>query len=54
MLPHPTYCPVCGERMVERAVARRERATCPVCGYVHFVNPVPGVGLIIEQDGVVE
>lgn len=53
MLPieHPTYCPECGERLVPRIVAGRERLTCPMCGYIHYVNPVPGVGVLIEMDG---
>jgi ADP-ribose pyrophosphatase YjhB (NUDIX family)/N-acetylglutamate synthase-like GNAT family acetyltransferase len=24
---------------------------CDNCGYVHYVNPVPGVGIVIEMDG---
>lgn len=27
------------------------RPTCDNCGYVHYVNPVPGVGLLIEMNG---
>lgn len=49
-----TYCPVCGEHLIEREVAGRTRLACPSCGYVHFVNPVPVVGLIITyQDRIV-
>lgn len=53
MLPieRPTYCPECGERLVPRMTGGRERLTCPLCGYVHYVNPVPGVGVLIEMDG---
>lgn len=53
MLPieRPTYCPECGERLVPRMIGGRERLTCPLCGYVHYVNPVPGVGVLIEMDG---
>lgn len=53
MLPieHPTYCPECGERLVPRMISGRERLTCPLCHYVHYVNPVPGVGVLIEMDG---
>ncbi|MGQ9850717.1 MAG: GNAT family N-acetyltransferase [Aggregatilineaceae bacterium] len=56
MLPptRPTYCPQCGEPLVSRAVGSRERLTCPACGYVHYRNPVPGVGIVIEMnDGIV-
>lgn len=53
MLPvsRPTFCPECGERLVPRTVGGRERLTCPLCGYVHYVNPIPGVGVLIEKDG---
>lgn len=53
MLPieRPTYCPECGERLVPRTIGGRERLSCPMCGYVHYVNPVPGVGVVIEMDG---
>lgn len=47
-IPHPTYCPICGEQLSERAFGDRTRSTCLSCGYIHFVNPVPGVGLVIE------
>lgn len=53
MLPttRPTYCPQCGEPLVTRTVGARERLTCPSCGYVHYRNPVPGVGILIEMEG---
>ena len=53
MLPieRPTYCPECGERLVPRMAGGRERLSCPLCGYVHYVNPGPGVGVLIEMDG---
>jgi len=47
----PTYCPACGERLVHREVGGRARLSCPACGYVHYQNPVPGVGVIIEMEG---
>jgi ADP-ribose pyrophosphatase YjhB (NUDIX family)/N-acetylglutamate synthase-like GNAT family acetyltransferase len=47
----PTYCPQCGEPLVTRTIGSRERLTCPSCGYVHYRNPVPGVGIIIEMEG---
>ena len=53
-LPNPTYCPVCGDNLIEREFGDRLRATCQSCGYIHYTNPVPGVGLIIEvQDKIV-
>ena len=50
----PIFCPQCGERLIHRTVAARDRLSCPRCGYVHFLNPVPGVGILIEmEDGIV-
>jgi 8-oxo-dGTP diphosphatase len=46
-----TYCPVCGHKLGAREEAGRIRQVCPNCGYIHYVNPVPAVGIIIEQDG---
>lgn len=50
-LPNPTYCPICGEPLTEREEGGRIRPACDNCGYVHYVNPVPGVGMLIEMDG---
>ncbi|MEM9951561.1 MAG: GNAT family N-acetyltransferase [Chloroflexota bacterium] len=47
----PTYCPICGETLIEREEGGRVRPACDNCGYVHYVNPVPGVGMLIEMDG---
>lgn len=46
-----TYCPVCGHKLVAREEAGRVRQVCENCGYVHYVNPVPAVGIVIEMDG---
>jgi ADP-ribose pyrophosphatase YjhB (NUDIX family)/ribosomal protein S18 acetylase RimI-like enzyme len=47
----PVYCPVCGHRLTTREEGGRLRPACDNCGYIHYVNPVPGVGLLIEIDG---
>ncbi|MFN8528043.1 MAG: GNAT family N-acetyltransferase [Anaerolineae bacterium] len=46
-----TYCPVCGHELGQREEGGRVRQACPNCGYVHYVNPVPAVGMLIEMDG---
>ncbi|MFZ4813799.1 MAG: GNAT family N-acetyltransferase [Phototrophicaceae bacterium] len=51
MVAKLTYCPVCGNTLTTAEIGGRERLNCNNCGYVHFVNPVPGVGLLIEMDG---
>jgi ADP-ribose pyrophosphatase YjhB (NUDIX family)/ribosomal protein S18 acetylase RimI-like enzyme len=45
-----TYCPVCGHTLGTREEGGRLRQACPNCGYVHYVNPVPAVGILIEKD----
>src|SRR5688572_4882786 len=45
------YCPVCGHTLGTREEGGRLRQACSNCGYVHYVNPVPAVGIIIEMDG---
>ncbi len=51
MAKAPVYCPVCGQTLTQREEGGRLRPACDNCGYVHYVNPVPGVGLLIEMDG---
>ncbi len=46
-----TFCPICGHALGEREEGGRIRQACDNCGYVHFVNPVPAVGILIEKDG---
>ncbi len=48
---NPIFCPICGTRLTQRVEGGRLRPACDNCGYVHFVNPVPGVGILIEMDG---
>lgn len=48
------FCPQCGHEMAIREQGGRSRHTCLHCDYVHYHNPVPGVGVIVEMDnGVV-
>lgn len=46
-----TFCPVCGHTLGQREEGGRIRQACENCGYVHYVNPVPAVGMLIEMDG---
>lgn len=36
-----TYCPKCSTKLVQAAVAGRDRPACPACGYIVYRNPVP-------------
>ncbi|MGJ3238116.1 MAG: GNAT family N-acetyltransferase [Anaerolineae bacterium] len=49
--PSLTFCPICGETLTTREEGGRLRPACDQCGYVHYLNPVPGVGMLIEIDG---
>jgi 8-oxo-dGTP diphosphatase len=47
------YCPLCGTRLLLKEKGGRKRPACPNCGFVQFRNPVPGVVVVLEQDGTV-
>jgi len=50
----PTYCPHCGRLMGTTMVGGRKRSICKGCGFIHYDNPVPGVGVLIEtENGIV-
>jgi ADP-ribose pyrophosphatase YjhB (NUDIX family)/ribosomal protein S18 acetylase RimI-like enzyme len=51
MVPAPVYCPNCTHKLTLRQLAGRERPFCENCGYIHYLNPVPTVGVVIEMDG---
>lgn len=46
-----SFCPVCGSFLIDKIEGGRPRKACPKCGYVHYTNPVPAVGIVIEMDG---
>jgi 8-oxo-dGTP pyrophosphatase MutT (NUDIX family) len=43
------YCPRCGGPFPERPLAPQERQVCGGCGYTHYLNPSPGVTVIVES-----
>jgi 8-oxo-dGTP diphosphatase len=45
------YCPLCGTQLAQREIAGKQRPACSNCGFVKFRNPVPGVVVVIEQEG---
>ncbi len=48
------YCPICSSTLTTRQISGRVRPVCEACGYVHYVNPIPGVGILIEmENGIV-
>jgi ADP-ribose pyrophosphatase YjhB (NUDIX family) len=45
------YCPRCGTPCHDVRINGLTRSRCPFCSYVHFVNPAPGVVVVVELDG---
>jgi 8-oxo-dGTP diphosphatase len=45
------YCPYCRAELSDRFVFGRIRRACPACGFIHFVDPKVGAGVLAEQDG---
>jgi NAD+ diphosphatase len=50
------FCPQCAQPLAERIFIEdggdiSRRACTSTCGYVHYENPTPAVGVLIEHDG---
>jgi ADP-ribose pyrophosphatase YjhB (NUDIX family) len=45
-----TFCPECGERLVEREKSGRLRKMCPACGFVEYRNPAVGVAVVLRDE----
>lgn len=43
------FCPQCAHQLERQQIAGRDRATCPVCGFIHFRNPGVGVAALIRD-----
>lgn len=55
-MPRPEkmkFCPQCGKELADLDRGGKLRRACQddTCGYVHWNNPVPVVGAIVERDG---
>ncbi|MDH4179035.1 MAG: NUDIX hydrolase [Armatimonadota bacterium] len=46
-----TFCPKCGARLEARRIEDRDRPTCPGCGFVHYNNALPCVGVLALKQG---
>ena len=45
------YCPRCGALVKHELRFGLVRPVCPVCGWIHFVDPKVAAAVLIEQDG---
>ena len=46
-----TFCPKCGTRLATRRIEDRDRPVCPGCGFVHYNNALPCVGVLAVDKG---
>lgn len=47
------WCPRCRAKMGVGLEGGIERPTCPDCGFVQYLNPAPGAGVVLLRDGKV-
>ena len=45
------YCVRCGGKLVEEDIEGKLRLQCVGCGHIQYLNPVPAVGVCLEQNG---
>jgi len=43
------FCPKCGEGFTEKEFEKFERQRCDKCGFVNYLNPSPGITIIIRS-----
>lgn len=44
------YCIQCGTPLKEKKIERKFRKYCDKCGYIHYINPVPIVAVVVNRD----
>ena len=45
------YCPICSTKLVKKEIDATLRNYCAECRYIQYINPLPGVSVLIEKDG---
>jgi ADP-ribose pyrophosphatase YjhB (NUDIX family) len=45
------YCPICSAELVKKEIDGTLRNYCAECRYIQYINPLPGVSVLIEKDG---
>ena len=47
-----TFCPYCGQKVVEKSFGERKHGYCQTCDIIHYENPIPAVAaLVLNQKG---
>ncbi len=49
----PRFCPACGAPVAAREIDHYPRSVCTRCGRIHYRNPVPAAGCVVEDGGSV-
>jgi len=47
------YCPKCSTKLEKKEIDGILRNHCPKCPYIQYINPLPCVAVLIEQNGKV-
>jgi 8-oxo-dGTP diphosphatase len=50
---HFKICPFCGTQLTLKDAGGKTRPACLACGFIQYRNPLPGVVVLIEEDGFV-
>jgi ADP-ribose pyrophosphatase YjhB (NUDIX family) len=44
------FCPHCKTKMALKFEGGVDRPVCPACGFVQYLNPAPGAGVVVLRD----
>jgi len=45
------YCPMCTEKLIKKQIENKHRLVCGQCDFIHWNNPTPVIGAIVELNG---
>jgi NADH pyrophosphatase NudC (nudix superfamily) len=43
------FCPHCGTRFAAQVLEKFSRQRCAHCGFIHYLNPTPGITIIVRS-----
>jgi len=44
------YCPQCSSKLIKKEIDNIQRMCCAECQYIQYINPIPGVSVLVEKD----